>query len=317
MDNNISQLRNELINKTYEFSGYNIFTVYEPKERVIAAPHFRDKVVQLAINDILKLFYNKKFIYDSYACIDNKGTHRCARRINKFMKEAQWKWGNSAYIIKIDIRKFFYTIDRNILKNILRKFIRCDDTLWLIFKIIDSANTLSEYGLPLGNTLSQFCANIYMNEIDQYAKRKLGLKYYVRYADDMVIIVRNKDEAKFIRDLIIKKLKTQLNLEVNESKTKISPIYKGVNTIGYKIWSTHMLLRNISKKRIKKKIKAMPKLMYMRKMSKEKAEQMLNSWKGHAEHCNSYNFINSLKNRFKHIITDEDNILRINVWGTI
>jgi hypothetical protein len=93
VDNNISQLRNELINKTYEFSGYNIFTVYEPKERVIAAPHFRDKVVQLAINDILKLFYNKKFIYDSYACIDNKGTHRCARRINKFMKEAQWKWG--------------------------------------------------------------------------------------------------------------------------------------------------------------------------------------------------------------------------------
>lgn len=291
---NLEKLRQSLIDETYQFNGYTRFKVYEPKERVINAPHFKDKIVQLAINNVLKKVYNPCFIYDSYACIDDKGTHKCVDRISYFMRKAKWEYGEDAYIIKGDIKKFFYTINRDTLKRLLPKKIKCKKTLRLLFKIIDSADILGLLGLPLGNTLSQICANIYMNQLDQFCKRKLSLKYYVRYMDDFIIIVESKDEANRVLSLVEGFVEEKLHLKLNKDKTKIFPIEQGVNAIGYKIYATHRLLRNDSKKKIKKKIKAMPDLINGGKLTIEKAEQMLNSWKGHAEHANSYNFIQKL-----------------------
>lgn len=295
---NLQELRKSLIDGTYEFSGYIRFIVYEPKERIVDAPHFKDKIVQLAINNILKEIYNKSFIYDSYACIDDKGTHKCAKRIQHLMRKAKWEYGEEITIIKGDFKKFFYSIDRDILKKILPKKIKCKRTLKLLFIIIDSADIIDLLGLPLGNTLSQICANIYLNELDNHCKRKLSLKYYVRYMDDFVIVVKDKEVAKEALCLVSDFTKELLRLKLNENKTKIFPINQGVNTIGYKIYTTHMLLRNESKKKIKRKVKAMPDLILEGKLTVEKAEQMLNSWKGHAEYANSYNFIQSLIDRF-------------------
>lgn len=295
---NLQELRKSLIEGTYEFSGYIRFTVFEPKERIVDAPHFVDKIVQLAINNVLKEIYNKSFIYDSYACIDDKGTHKCAKRIQRLMRKAKWEYGGSATIIKGDFRKFFYTIDRDFLKELLTKKIKCKRTLELLFIIIDSADIIDLLGLPLGNTLSQICANIYLNEFDNYCKRKLSLKYYARYMDDFVIVIKNKEVAREILSLVTQFAEDILKLNLNDDKTKIFPINQGVNTIGYKIYTTHMLLRNESKKKIKRKIRAMPSLILEGKMTVEKAEQILNSWKGHAEHGNSHNFIQSLLDRF-------------------
>lgn len=310
---NLLKLRQSLIDGSYEFGGYTKFKVYEPKERIIYAPTYIDKIVQLAINNIIKEIYNQSFIYDSYACIDNKGTHKAVERISYFMRKASWEYGDKAFIIKIDIQKFFYTIDREILKKLLPKKIKCKRTLELIYKIIDSADNIDSLGMPLGNTLSQICANIYMNELDQYCKRKLRLHYYVRYADDIVVIVKNKNEAKAKLKLIKEFLETKLNLKTNDNKTKIFPISQGVNTVGFKIYITHRLLRNSSKKKIKRKAKKMKNLIKTGKMTIEKAEQILNSWLGHAKYGNSYNFIQRLLNKNNYICFNNKEILKIEI----
>ncbi len=297
---NLAKLRESLVNDTYKFSGYITFTVKEPKERVIDAPHFVDKIVQLAINQILKKVYNKSFIHDSYACIDDKGTHKCAERIQYFMRKAKWEYGSNAGITKMDVKKFFYSIDREVLKELLKKKIKCKRTLKLTFQIIDSAEAIDPLGLPLGNTLSQICANTYLSEVDHYVKRKLRVKYYVRYMDDSIAILPTIDEAKEVLEKVDNFIKKRLNLSLNTNKSKVFPLSQGVNIVGYKIHPTHKLLRNDCKKKIKRKVKAMPRLIKAGRMQPEKAEQILNSWLGHAGNANSYNFIQSLikKNDF-------------------
>lgn len=295
---NLMQLKQSLIDETYKFDGYIEFPVFEPKERIVNAPYYKDKIVQLAINNVLKEVYNPTFVYDSYACIDDKGTHKCVDRISYFMRKAKWEYGEDTTIIKGDIKKFFYSIDRDVLKRLLPKKIKCKRTLRLLFKIIDSADVLDLLGLPLGNTLSQICANIYMNELDQFCKRKLGLKFYVRYMDDFFIFVEDKDKADIVLRLIREFVEEKLGLKLNVDKTKTFPIAQGLNAIGYKIYVTHRLLRNDSKKKIKRKIKAMPHLIKEGKLTVEKAEQILNSWKGHAEHANSHNFIQGLLEKY-------------------
>lgn len=308
---NLNKLRRSLIEGAYRFGGYMRFKVYEPKERIIDAPHFTDKIVQLAINNVLKQIYQPCFIYDSYASLDYKGTHKCVDRIQHFMRKAKWQYGESAYIVKMDVRKFFYSIDREILKGFFPKKIKCPRTISLLFEIIDSADALAPLGLPLGNTLSQISANLYMNKLDQYCKRKLSLKYYVRYMDDVIVIVENKQEAQRIKALATSFLQDKLRLAVNVKKTKIFPINQGVNAIGFKIHPTHRLLRNDSKKRIKCKAKKVRRLIEDGRMTVEKAEQILNSWKGHASHGSSYNFINRLIERNDYVCMDDRGVLKI------
>ena len=164
--------------------------------------------------------------------------------------------------------------------------------------------------MPLGNTISQLCANIYLNQLDQYAKRGLSLKYYVRYMDDIVIIVENKERAQEVLKLIDKYVTEKLSINLNKKKSKIFPIAQGVNTIGFKIYPTHMLLRNESKKKIKQKLSKMKRLIAENQMTVEKAEQILNSWLGHAKQANSYNFINKLLNKYDFLIM-KDNKFKI------
>lgn len=296
---NLRELTNSLILEYYQFSGYSEFLVREPKVRIINAPFYKDKIVQVAINNVLKEVYYPCFIHDSYACIDDKGTHECAKRIQHFMRKAKWEYGDGTFIIKLDIRKFFYSINREILKLLLPKKIKCKKTLRLLFKIIDSADIIDLLGMPLGNTLSQICANIYMDVVDQYAKRVLGLKFYARYADDIFIAVESKEMAQEVMELLRVFIKESVQLDLNDKKSKIFPINQGVNGIGYKIYTTHMLLRNDSKKKIKRKIKAMPSLIESGQLTIEKAEQMLNSWKGHADYACSHNFIQGLLKKYK------------------
>lgn len=291
---NINALRKSVIDRSYEFGKYISFMVFEPKERLIHAPGYKDKIVQIAVNNVLKKLYYPAFVYDSYACIDNKGTHKCAERLHHFLRKAKWEYGEEAYIIKLDIKKFFYSIDRGVLKKILEKKVRCRQTYDLLCHIIDSSDQISDVGLPLGNTLSQIEANIYMNEVDKYAKRKLSLKYYIRYADDIVIIVKDKETAKDTLGKMEYFIENNNRLCANKKKTKIFPINQGVNAIGFKMHPTHKLLRNDSKKKMKRKAKKIRRLLILEKMKPEKAEQIFNSWMGHAKNANSHNFINRL-----------------------
>jgi len=321
---NLDQLRKELIERCYQPGEYNIFTIHEPKERVIAAPKYRDKIVQFAIHNVINDDFERKFIKDSYACQKGKGTHAAADRIQHFLRKAKWKW-DRPWIIKADIKSFFYSIKHHIIKNILSKKIKCQDMLQLLCKIIDNSPDqtglpVSKYeselyyydlGLPLGNVTSQLLANLYMNELDQFCKRRLSLKLYVRYMDDMCIVVNSREKAKRIKKIISQFVIDKLDLKMNKNKTKIFPLKQGINMVGYKIWPTHMLLRNSSKKRIKQKLNKFKDLLIKGKISKEKVEQILNSWKGHADHASSENFYLYLEDRFDYIYRNEEGAFKV------
>ncbi len=312
---NIQRLVSDLRSGTYNMQDYNKFYVYEPKERLIYAPRFRDKLVQMMVNNEIKHIYQRAFIYDSYACIDGKGTHKAADRIQKFLRRAGWEYSDNAYVVKIDIKKYFYSIDREILKSLLPKKIKCKQTLGLLHKIIDSSP--NDKGLPLGNITSHILANTYLNELDNHCKRKLSIKYYVRYMDDACMIVDGKEQAKTVLVLTEKLLHEKLNLELNEKKSKIFPANQGINMVGYKIYKTHRLLRNDSKKKVKRKLRKMPGLIASGKMTVDKAEQMLNSWLGHARNANSYNFVLRLHRRHAFIGMEGKRKLNVKIGGDI
>lgn len=279
---NIEILRYQIQNKTYKMQPYIKFKIYEPKERIIYAPSYRDKVVQIALNNILKNIVYPRFIPDSYGSIDNKGTHKAADKIQYNMRCAKRRWGDTAYTLKLNIKKFFYNIDRDILKILFRKHINDDRILDLLDNITDTAGIIGEKGIPLGNTISQLSANIYLNELDQHLKRKFGLKYYVRYMDDIIIQVESKEKAKEILEYTNKYVKDKLNLELNLDKSKYQPITHCVNSVGYKIWVTHRKLRKRSKDKFKE---------IMTEEDYNKRLQRFNSWYGHACRANCHNFI--------------------------
>ncbi len=310
---NLMKLIDSMKNGTYEFEGYKRFKVYEPKERIIDAPYHKDKIAQLAIDRVLKEVYQPSFIHDSYACLDNKGTHKAVERVSYFMRKAAWQYGEDTFIIKLDIRKFFYTINREILKGIIPKKVKCQETLNLVNKIIDSADLIDPLGLPLGNTLSQLFTNVYMDRFDQYCKRVLRVKYYVRYADDVIAIVPNKSEAISILNNMIQFLKDELDLDISVKKTRIFPLEQGVNAYGFKIYKTHRLLRNDSKKKIKRKAKRLRTTLAEGRISSGKVEQILNSWNGHARYGCSHNFTQRLISRNDYIYVDHRGVLKVDI----
>ena len=299
---NLEALRKTVVSGEYQPGAYSRFMVYEPKEREIYAPKFVDKIVQHAVNNVLKEVYLPCYIRDSYACIDGRGTHRCVARLGHFLRRAKNEWGDDAHIVKMDIRKFFYTIDRGILKGLLRKKIKCSQTLCLLDRIIDSSP--SAVGLPLGNLTSQLFANIYLNELDNYCKRVLRLPLYLRYADDAIAIAPDKGDAKAILHMVQVFVESKLNLNLHPDKSTIFPLRQGVNAVGFKNHPTHHLLRNDCKKKIKRKLKSMPRLVKNRRMSRVKAEQMVNSWLGHARHGSSHKFIIFLLKRHSFLAYD-------------
>lgn len=299
-------LRKELKDKTYRSGSYIEFYVYEPKKRLVHAPHIRDKIVQFSIHTVLQGVYRPVFIKDSYACLEDKGTHEAVHRIQHYMRLAQWKY-EEPYIVKIDVRKFFYSINRDILKTIYRKKIpeSEQDFLRILDMIVDSSPE-GEKGLPLGNVTSQDFANIYLNEVDQFCKRYLGLKWYVRYMDDICIIVKDRETARNVLAKIRAYVKDHLDLELNE-KTHIYALAQGINTLGFRIHTTHLEVRNSSKAAMKRRIKKIDEKVQSGRLTKKQAQQAVNAWLGHARHSNSYNLAKKIFEKYDYIqIEDKD-----------
>lgn len=303
LSDNLLLLQKELKYGTFKPGKYSEFMVKEPKERKIFAPAFRDKIVHHAINNILKDIFNKSFIQTSYACIEGRGSHAGVTKLTEYIKSSNYK---TDYFIKLDIKKFFYSINHSTIKSLLGKKIKCKGTLKLLHDIIDSSPT--NPGLPLGNLTSQLFANILMNEVDQYAKRKLRLKKYIRYADDIIVICKSKESAT----LNFRLLKSKINsicLELNKHKSKIFPLKNGINTLGFLFdFKGRRRIRKDSRIRILRKIKKFPNLIEHSKLSVEKAECMLNSWLGHARFARLGNFIKHILDNYLFIYLSGNNL---------
>jgi len=179
--------------KTYTHSPYKSFNISDPKPRSIHKASVRDRLLHHAIYRKLYPYFDTKFIFDSYSCRFEKGTHKAMNRFRTFAQKCSKNHTKTIYVLKCDVRKFFASIDHEILLQILTKHISDKDTLWLLERIITSFHTKPNKGLPLGNLTSQLLVNVYMNEFDQYIKHKLKIKYYIRYADDFVILSPNKN----------------------------------------------------------------------------------------------------------------------------
>ena len=283
----------------YRPHPYHSTIIREPKERLLHIPKLRDKIVQLVIHQELQNLFRPVFVDRSFACQYGKGTIRAAFSVYHDMRVAQWKWGEKAFVVKIDVKKFFYNIDRAILKQLLRKRINklkkkhpelrkdFDQFLTLLDIVIDSSPE-GERGIPLGNVSSQDFANIYLNEVDQFCIRYLGIKYYTRYMDDIVFIAPTREKAREWLLKVVNFLNERLHLNTNE-KTKIYPLRQGVNAYGFKIRTTHLELRTESKQRAKKRIKKMDEKLKAGELSKEEAIQTVQSWLGFARWASAFN----------------------------
>lgn len=294
LEENTIALQNELIWKTYTPLPYRHFYVFEPKRRKISAPSFRDRVIQRAIYNIIMPIVDPHFIDDSYACRRGKGTHKGVYRTQAMIKKVERESGK-AFVLKADISKYFSNIDHDTLKRLLRHHLKCEQTLALLDFIVDSSPRDSDSaGIPLGNLMSQIFANIYLNELDRYAKHTLKAKNYVRYMDDFVIIHHDKEYLQLARRKIELFLLEKLKLTTNQ-KTQVFPISKdhgrALDFLGYRIYSEHMRLRKSSVKRIKSKIKKFKS----GEIGRDAMGKISASWLGHARHANCGALIEKLK----------------------
>ena len=285
--------------KQYKMNEYNVFKIYEPKERIIMSNSFKDKVVQHSICDnILRPIYEDKFIYDNYASQKGKGTHFGLDRLSENMREHYRKHGTEGWVLKCDIAKYFYSIDHDILKEKLKRDIYDKDILNLLFEIIDS---VPDPGLPLGNQTSQWFALIYLNDMDNYIKRNLRVKYYGRYMDDFYIIHKDKEYVQYCLKEIEKQVaKVKLNLN---NKTAIYPLKNGMDFLGFHTYLTDTgkvvrRLRRDSKTNMRRKLKTFKKKYDEGEIPLKNIILSYDSWKGHASHGNCYYLIRDMDELF-------------------
>ena len=279
-------LYEQLKNGTYKHSGYTTFYVTEPKLRLIEKSAYIDRIVhRWYVDNFMKEYFIKSFINTSYACLENRGMHKACINVQNTMKHCKRIW-NNYYIIKMDIAKYFQNIDKSILYNILQRKIKDKKLLWLTKEILYSNGV--EKGLPIGNYTSQCFANIYLNELDQYAKHYLKLKYYYRYMDDVVVMVRNKKEAIQKLQQIREFLTTNLKLELN-SKTQIFKSSQGVNFCGYKINEYRLKIRTKGKKKLKNKIKKLKYEIKTKQIDTKEAHKFLTGHLGYIDIANVKN----------------------------
>ena len=263
---NINDLVNEIVAKKYKLGKYKEFLIYEPKERLIEALPFRDRVVIRCFCDItLKSKIERKLIYDNAACRKEKGTLFAIKRLEKFLRHEYLKeHNNNFYFLKCDIQKYFPSIDHQVLLELLKTVGFSKDEMWMIEKLVKEQPNNASAGLPLGNQSSQWFALFYLNIVDRYIKENLRIKGYVRYMDDMILIHRDKEYLRHCLNEIERICKNKLNLSLNQ-KTQIGKVKNGIDFLGYR----HILndngsitrkLRASSKMRLKKHLKTLNKL---------------------------------------------------------
>ena len=284
VESNIDQLYNELITGTYKTSEYSVFKIYDPKEREIFRLPFRDRVVHHAIMNILEPIWISVFVHHTYSCIKGRGIHAVFIDLKQDLKDIE----NTTYCLKLDIKKFYPTIDHEVLKAIVRRKLKDNRLLNLIDEIIDSAP-----GVPIGNYLSQFFANLYLSYFDHWLKEEKQVKYYYRYADDIVILNGNKPYLHELLKDIDTYLVTKLKLQIKGNYQVFPVDSRGIDFVGYVFYHSHVLMRKTIKKRLCRKV---AKLNKRKNVTDKEYKIKIAPWIGWAKHCNSKHLLKTVLN---------------------
>lgn len=290
LEDNLFLLSQKLQNKTYRHGGYEEFYVHDPKIRHIHKASVEDRIVHHLLYKFLYQLFDPEFIYDSYSCRLGKGTHKGIDRLEIFARKVSRNYTGPCWSLKCDIKKFFASIDQQTLTRLLAQKIENRDVLWLLGQVINSFH--SEFGegkgVPLGNLTSQIFANIYLNELDQYIKHGLKIKYYLRYADDFLILDPHKEYLENLIDPISNFLQDELKLELHPRKVVLRKLDWGIDFLGYIVLSHYRLPKTKTKRRIFQKLKE--------KVNSDSLNQSLQSYLGYLQHADSYGLREKLKN---------------------
>jgi len=307
LEGEIFKLQAELKERTYSPGKYKTFTVYEPKPRQISAAPYRDRIVHHALCNVIVPLIEPTFIGDCYANRVNYGTHRALRRFTEFAR-------SSKYVLQCDIRKYFPSMDHEILKTLVRKKIKCKDTLWLMEKIIDGSNPQEEIilhfagddllsplgrrrGLPIGNLTSQFFANFYLNEFDHFVKEQLKARKYLRYVDDFALF---SDDLGFLETAKpeIEAYLATLRLMLHPVKSQLFATQKGANFLGFRVLPDRLRVRQENLRRGKRRTRRLILRYREGKIPCFDVCQSLQSWFAHLEQGDTWklrqNIFNSL-----------------------
>lgn len=282
-EQNILKLHQDLMNGSYRTSNYTIFKIYDPKEREIyRLPYYPDRIVHHAIMNYLEPLFVSVFTNDTYSCIKNRGIHGALANLKKVLRQDP---AGTQYCLKLDVKKFYPSISHDVLKDTLRRKIKDTRLLQLLDEIIDSAP-----GVPIGNYLSQYFANMYLAYFDHWIKEEQGVKYYFRYADDIVILHENKEHLRQLFTELQSYLQTNLKLTIKEN-WQIFPVKsRGIDFLGYVFFHTHILLRKGIKQRFCRRLSKLNK----KEISQKEYLQAICSWIGWAKHCNSKNLLKTI-----------------------
>lgn len=247
----VAKLHEELKLKTYAHGGYAAFKIADPKPRDIHKALVRDRLLHHAIYRKLYPLFDRTFIADSFSCRKGKGTHKAMDRFRTFAYKVSKNNTRTCYVLKCDIRKFFASIDQEILMTTLRTYISDEEMLWLLGRVVESfSSTGAGKGLPLGNLTSQLLVNVYMNEFDQFAKHTLKAKQYMRYADDFVFLSHDRTWLESLVPRIETFLHDNLKLELHPNKVSIGTLGAGVDFLGWVHFFDHRVLRSVTKNRM-------------------------------------------------------------------
>lgn len=282
---NIVNLQNHLLWKSWEPGPAREFVVLEPKMRAIKAPPFSDRVLHHALVQVVEPLFERKFIYDSYACRKGKGTQAAVARVQHFLRVAQRNWGRGLYVVKADISRYFASIRHDVLMTEIEKVVSDADVLWLWRRLLAGYGHEGGVGLPVGALSSQLGANIMLNRLDHVAKDHMGLRYYVRYMDDFVAILPNKAEAqKTLRAL--DESVNSLGLTLNP-KTCIHPYQRGIDFAGYRTWPTHILPRKRNIKRARNDFKRLSRRYAEGRVDLPHVRERVMSFLAYTKHCDA------------------------------
>jgi len=300
-------LQVELRNNIYQPYPYRKKIITDPKLRLIEAPAYRDRIVHHAIHYYLCPFYERFFIRDSYACRPGRGIHGAANRIQHFLRVG----GPNLYVCQLDISKYYASINHGKLHELLKTKINDQQITNLLRIIINSTDSGHEHdslfasdsyyftkgrrGIPIGNLTSQLFANIYLHELDMYAKQTLKIRFYIRYMDDILIFHENKQQLRIWQEAMMEFLYEKLYLTINPYKVRVYPAKQGVTYVGYVIYPHYLRLRSSSVRRFKKRYRGQLRAMMARQIEPKAVAKSFASWEAHASHANCDHLVKKYK----------------------
>ncbi len=297
LERNLFDLQRDLIEKTYQPGSYKTFIIHDPKRRMISAAPFRDRVVHHALCRVVAPLLDRSYIYDSYANRTGKGSHRALRRFIEFARKYR-------YILRCDIRKYFPSIDHEILKDKIRRKIKCLDTLWLLETIIDSSNPQEpvyhyfqgdnlftpferRHGLPIGNLTSQHFAVLYLNDVDHWIKEQLGCQAYLRYVDDFALFDDDREQLTEWKDMITCRIE-QERLRLHQVKSQVHATRKGCEFVGFRVLPTHVRVAQKAITRAKRRIRELKAAYAQGEINLGRVHNSIQSWVAHLNYGDTY-----------------------------